>query len=192
METTANIISQCIWFDTQALEAAEFYTGTFQNTKILNVSRYGKEGYEYHGMPEGTVMTISFELDGQKFLALNGGPVFNPNPSVSFFVTCESKEEVDRFYEKLSEGGKIMMALDKYDWSEWYCFIEDRFGVSWQIYLGNMEDVKQKIVPSLMFPKVNPGKLKMQLDFILPSFQILLFKVFFIIRIPIHQATQEM
>jgi predicted 3-demethylubiquinone-9 3-methyltransferase (glyoxalase superfamily) len=157
MENPTNPLSTCLWFDNQAENVADFYLSVFEHSKINHIAKYGKEGFEVHGQKEGTVMAVSFELEGQKFLALNGGPVFKTNPSISFFITCESKEEVNRFHQALSQDGMVMMPLDKYDWSEWYCFIEDRFGVSWQIYLGNMNDVGQKIVPSMMFPKINPG-----------------------------------
>lgn len=154
MKTTTSI-SSCLWFDNQAQAAVDFYLMVFENSIVNAISKYGKEGFEHHGKPAGTVMEISFELEGQKFLALNGGPIFKTNPSISYFTTCETKEEVNHFYNKLSTGGMIMMPLDKYEWSDWYCFIEDKFGVSWQLFLGNMEEVNQKIVPCLMFPNIS-------------------------------------
>jgi predicted 3-demethylubiquinone-9 3-methyltransferase (glyoxalase superfamily) len=112
-------ITPCLWFDTDGEDAAKFYTSIFPNSKITDVARYGSAGPR----PEGTVMTVSFELDGQKFVALNGGPNFTFNEAVSFQVLCESQEEVDTYWSKLSEGGE-----------EGPCgWLKDRFGLSWQI-----------------------------------------------------------
>ncbi len=108
-----------LWFDTEGEEAATFYTSIFKNSRILDVTRYGSAGPR----PEGEVMTVSFELEGQQFAALNGGPEFAFTEAVSFQVGCESQEEVDEFWTRLSEGG-----------SEGRCgWLKDRFGVSWQI-----------------------------------------------------------
>jgi predicted 3-demethylubiquinone-9 3-methyltransferase (glyoxalase superfamily) len=116
-------ITPFLWFDNQAEEAAQLYTSLFKNSKITNVTRYGGEGAEVSGRPEGSVMTISFELDGQEFTALNGGPVFQFTEAISLQVSCESQEEVDRLWEKLSEGGE-----------EGQCgWLKDKFGLSWQI-----------------------------------------------------------
>lgn len=118
-------IIPCLWFDHQAEEAANFYASIFPDSRLGRVSRYGKEGQEIHGRPEGSVMTVEFELDGQRFTALNGGPVFRFNEAISFQVHCETQEEVDYFWEKLSEGG---------DESAQQCgWLKDRYGVSWQI-----------------------------------------------------------
>jgi len=118
-------ISPCLWFDDQGEEAAKFYTSIFKDSKIGDVTRYGKEGYEIHGREEGTVMTVEFEIEGQKFLALNGGPIFKFNEAISFQVYCETQEEVDYFWEKLSEGGD-----EKAQQCGW---LKDKYGVSWQI-----------------------------------------------------------
>jgi len=112
-------LTPCLWFDTEGEEAARFYTSVFPNSTILDVARYGKVGPR----PEGTVMTVSFELDGQRFLALNGGPEFTFNEAISFQVSCETQDEVDAFWSALSEGGE-----------EGPCgWLKDRYGVSWQI-----------------------------------------------------------
>jgi predicted 3-demethylubiquinone-9 3-methyltransferase (glyoxalase superfamily) len=112
-------ITPCLWFDTRGEEAATFYTSLFKNAGILNVSRYGDGGPR----PEGSVMTVSFQLDGQEFIALNGGPDFTFNEAVSFHVACESQDEVDHFWYSLVDGGE-----------EGPCgWLKDRFGVSWQI-----------------------------------------------------------
>jgi predicted 3-demethylubiquinone-9 3-methyltransferase (glyoxalase superfamily) len=112
-------VTPFLWFDTEGEEAAKFYTSVFPNSKIVDVARYGSAGPR----PEGTVMTVSFELDGQKFVALNGGPQFTFNEAISFEVSCKDQEEVDAFWSKLSEGGE-----------EGPCgWLKDKYGVSWQI-----------------------------------------------------------
>ena len=95
-------IIPCLWFDSNAEEAAKFYASIFKNSKIGKISRYGKEGYEIHGKPAGTVLTVEFKLDGQTFTALNGGPVFKFNEAISFQVSCRSQKEVDYYWDKLS------------------------------------------------------------------------------------------
>ncbi|NJK53734.1 MAG: VOC family protein [Leptolyngbyaceae cyanobacterium SU_3_3] len=119
------LISPCLWFDDQAKEAAEFYTAIFSNSKIVNITHYGEAGYAVHGKPAGTVMTVAFELNGQAFSALNGGPMFKFNEAISFQVKCQNQEEVDYYWEKLSAGG---------DETAQQCgWLKDRYGVSWQI-----------------------------------------------------------
>lgn len=145
-------ITPHLWFDNQAKEAAEFYTSLFDNSDIGTITRYGNEGYDIHGQPEGNIMTVDFKIAGQQFIALNGGPHFRFTPAISFYVTCETEEEVDDLWQKLSEGGTEMMPLDQYDWSEKYGWTADKYGLTWQISLGKHSDVHgQKIVPSLMF-----------------------------------------
>jgi len=152
-------ITPMLWFDNQAEEAAIFYATSFPNSFTGAISRYGKAGFEIHGQREGTVMTVDFSVDGQKFTALNGGPHFKINPSISFFATFESESQLDFTWKALSEDGMVLMPLDKYDWSRKYGWIQDRFGVSWQIVLGSREDVGgQSIVPSLMFVKEHYGQ----------------------------------
>ena len=116
-------ITPCLWFDHQAEEAATFYTSIFKNSKIGSISRYGKEGFEIHGQKEGTALTVSFEINGQPFTALNGGPVFTFSEAVSFQVFCDTQEEIDNYWEKLTEDGKEVQC----GW------LKDKFGVSWQI-----------------------------------------------------------
>jgi predicted 3-demethylubiquinone-9 3-methyltransferase (glyoxalase superfamily) len=118
-------ITPCLWFDDQAEQAAKFYTEVFKNSRIKKISRYGKEGYEIHHRPEGSVMTVEFELDGQTFTALNGGPIFKLNEAISFQVDCATQEEVDYYWEKLSEGGD-----EKAQQCGW---LKDKYGLSWQI-----------------------------------------------------------
>jgi predicted 3-demethylubiquinone-9 3-methyltransferase (glyoxalase superfamily) len=118
-------ISPRLWFDSQAEEAAKFYTGIFKNSKIGRISRYGEAGHEIHKQRAGTVMTVEFELDGQTFTALNGGPVFKFNEAISLQVNCKNQEEVDYYWQKLSEGGDI-----KAQQCGW---LKDKYGVSWQV-----------------------------------------------------------
>ena len=151
-------ITPFLWFDTQADEAANFYTGLFNASNVKSVSHYTDEGLEIHGMPANSVLTVNFQLAGQPFTALNGGPHFSFNPSISFFVICETEQEGDNLWSKLSEGGEILFPLKKYDWSEKYGWLNDRYGVSWQISLGRIEDVGQKITPSLLFVNEMLGK----------------------------------
>jgi predicted 3-demethylubiquinone-9 3-methyltransferase (glyoxalase superfamily) len=116
-------ITPCLWFDHQAEEAAVFYTSIFRNSKIDSISRYGKEGFEIHGQKEGTALTVSFQVNGQSFTALNGGPLFKFNEALSLQVYCETQEEIDFYWSKLTDGGQ-----------EGQCgWLKDKFGLSWQI-----------------------------------------------------------
>ena len=124
-------ITPFLWFNTQAEEAVKFYTSIFKNSKTGAVSRYGEEGAKMSGIPAGAIMTVAFQLDGQDFIALNGGPHFKFTEAVSFVVNCETQEEVDEFWEKLSAGGE----KSRCGW------LKDKFGLSWQIVptaLGKM------------------------------------------------------
>jgi len=124
-------ITPCLWFDDQAEEAVNFYVSIFNNSRIGTVTRYGEAGAEAAGRPEGTVMTITFQLEGQDFMALNGGPVFTFSPAISLMVSCRTQEEIDELWEKLSEGGTIQQC----GW------LQDKYGVSWQVVpavLGEM------------------------------------------------------
>jgi predicted 3-demethylubiquinone-9 3-methyltransferase (glyoxalase superfamily) len=148
-------ITPFLWFDNKAEEAVNLYTSLFKNSKILSVARYGEEGPG----PKGTVMTIAFQLEGQEFLALNGGPVFTFTEAISFFVNCETQQEVDFLWEKLSEGGK----KDRCGW------LKDKYGISWQIVptiLGKLlqdKDPKKSrkvTVAMLQMDKLDIAKLK--------------------------------
>jgi predicted 3-demethylubiquinone-9 3-methyltransferase (glyoxalase superfamily) len=123
MPISVHSISPCLWFDGQAEEAANFYVSVFENSRIGSVSRFSEEGYEVHGGKAGSVMTVEFEIRGQTFVALNGGPHFKFNEAVSFQVYCDAQKDIDYFWEKLSEGGQ-----------EGPCgWLKDRYGVSWQV-----------------------------------------------------------
>lgn len=118
-------IVPCLWFDDQAEDAVAFYVSVFKNSKIIEVIRYGPAGHEIHKRPAGTVLTIDFELDGQRFTALNGGPVFNFNEAVSLQIICSSQQDVDYYWERLTEGGDP--AAQQCGW------LKDKYGLSWQV-----------------------------------------------------------
>jgi predicted 3-demethylubiquinone-9 3-methyltransferase (glyoxalase superfamily) len=123
MATLRQKITPCLWFDTEAEEAAKLYTATFPNSRIKQISRYTEAGREIHGKAPGSVMVVEFELEGQTFTALNGGPQFKFDEAVSFQVMCDTQSEIDHFWSKLSEGGR-----------ESQCgWLKDRFGLSWQV-----------------------------------------------------------
>ena len=133
-------ITPCLWFESQAEEAANFYTSVFKDSKMGAISRYGKEGFEIHGQKEGTVLTISFQLNGQPFTALNGGAMFKFNEAISFQVFCETQEEIDHYWTHLTEGGEESMC----GW------LKDKFGLSWQII--------PSIIPKLMSDPAKAGQ----------------------------------
>jgi len=137
-----NHIYPCLWFDGKASEAAGFYSEIFGHSRIL----------------EENPIVVTLEMHGQKFMLLNGGPMYKPNPSISFMVICETKAEVNMAWERLTEGGTMLMPLDSYPWSERYGWVQDRFGISWQLYYGKLEDVGQKFCPTLMFTHEQSGK----------------------------------
>jgi predicted 3-demethylubiquinone-9 3-methyltransferase (glyoxalase superfamily) len=122
---TMQKFTSCLWFDKQAEEAAKFYTSIFKNSRIGRITHYTEEGFEQHQMPAGTVMTIDFWLEGQSFMGLNGGPIFKFTEAVSFVINCEGQEEVDYYWDKLTEGG---------DPNAQVCgWLKDKFGLSWQV-----------------------------------------------------------
>jgi predicted 3-demethylubiquinone-9 3-methyltransferase (glyoxalase superfamily) len=144
-------ISTCLWFDGQAEEAAKSYTSLFEHSRIGKRTPYAKAGFEIHGQPEGKLMTIEFELEGQRFIALNGGPIFKFTPAISFLIACKSKTEVEAFWEPLSAGGEALMELGEYPFSEKYGWTRDRYGLSWQVmFMGDLPS-SQKITPTLMY-----------------------------------------
>jgi predicted 3-demethylubiquinone-9 3-methyltransferase (glyoxalase superfamily) len=139
-----NSIFPCLWFDGTAKEAANFYCTVFKNSKVTT----------------DTPMVVLFEIEGKKIMGLNGGPMFKINPSISLFVTCETDEEIEGIYNKLMEGGKAMMALDKYPWSEKYAWVVDKFGMTWQLMRGQLPEGAQKIVTSFLFIGQQCGRAK--------------------------------
>jgi predicted 3-demethylubiquinone-9 3-methyltransferase (glyoxalase superfamily)/uncharacterized protein YndB with AHSA1/START domain len=147
-------ISPFLWFDHQAEEAAHFYTSVFPNSKIGKIARNGE-----------AVMVVDFFLDGQNFSALNGGPRFQFNPAVSFFVICETLEEAQSTWDKLAEGGNVLMPLDAYPWSERYGWVADKYGPTWQIMLGEVAQMGQKFVPSFLFSGPQQGNAEAAINF---------------------------
>jgi len=126
-------IAPCLWFDSQAEQAAAFYISVFKNSRIVNVSRYTEAGRETHQRPAGSVMTVTFELDGQPFTALNGGPVFKFNEAISLQVHCDTQKEIDYYWNALSKGG---------DPNAQQCgWLKDQFGLSWQVVPGLLDDL---------------------------------------------------
>ncbi len=128
---TLQKITPCLWFDTEAEEAATLYTSLFKNSKIINITHYSEAGYEIHGKPAGSVLTVEFEMEGQRFTALNGGPQFKFTEAISLEVACANQEEIDYLWERLTEGGEPGPC----GW------LKDKFGLSWQIVptrLGEM------------------------------------------------------
>lgn len=151
------------WFDHNAKEAADFYISVFKDSKIISKSYYPKTAEE--GLADfqkdfaGKVLTVDFELSGYRFIAINADTTFKPNPSISLFYTCDAKEEIDALWKKLSDGGKTLMPLNKYPFSEYYGWTADKFGYSWQLILNNPKgDKRPKIMPSLLFTKDKIGQ----------------------------------
>jgi predicted 3-demethylubiquinone-9 3-methyltransferase (glyoxalase superfamily) len=130
-----NIIYPCLWFDGNAKAAADFYCSIFNRSKII----------------DDTQMVVRFEIDGRLIMGLNGGPMYKINPSISLFVTCETNEEIETIWNKLIEGGSAMMPLDEYPWSKKYGWVVDKFGMTWQLMLGELPADGQKIIPCLLF-----------------------------------------
>jgi predicted 3-demethylubiquinone-9 3-methyltransferase (glyoxalase superfamily) len=135
-------ITPCLWFNNQAAEAAALYCSIFENAKITAQSP----------------IVTGIEISGQSITLLDGGPKYQPNPSISFYYICEKESELDGIWKALSKGGNIMMALDKYPWGEKYGWITDKFGISWQIALGKISDVGQRITPCFLFTGKQYGR----------------------------------
>ncbi len=157
-------ITPFLWFDDNAEEAVNIYTSIFKNSKIGTTIRYDEAGAKAAHRPKGSVMTVSFNLAGTNFTAINGGPVFKFTPAISFFVNCKTSDEVQAIWDKLAEGGKPLMPLDKYFFSEKYGWIEDKFGLSWQIILTR-ENFSQVIIPSFLFVGNVCGKAEEAVNF---------------------------
>lgn len=137
-------ITPHLWFDREAVEAAEFYSATFPDSKITKVATI-------RDTPSGDCDIVSFEIMGQPFQAISAGPLFRFTPAISFLVRCSSRDQVDTLWSTLSDGGKALMELGSYPFSDRYGWMEDRYGVSWQLMLGEGGEIEQPIVPTLMF-----------------------------------------
>lgn len=161
-------ISTCIWFDRDVKEIVHFYTSIFENSKIGDTTYYSDSSAKHSGREPGSVLAINFMLEGREFVALNGGPLFKPNPTISFTVSCSTAAEVDALYEKLVDGGAALMPLDKYHFSDRYAWVNDKYGVSWQLILLEHE---QKIAPTLMFVGEQAGKAGAAIDYYISCFK---------------------
>lgn len=128
----------CLWFDSEAEDAAKFYTSIFKDGRIGTIARFGKEGFEHHGKPEGSVMTVDFTANGQKFVAVNGGPIFKFNESISLMVYCDTQAQIDEYWEKLMAGGGQPQQCG---------WLKDKFGLSWQVVPTIMDEMQKDGTP---------------------------------------------
>jgi len=156
MAITKQRITPCLWFDTEAEEAAKFYCSVFKDSKLGKISRYTEAGRDVHHKPAGSVMVVEFEIEGQTFTALNGGPNFKFNEAVSFLINCDDQDEVDYFWEKLSDGGE-----------EGVCgWLKDRYGLSWQItptvLMEMIADPDPKKASRVMAAMMKMGKIEIE------------------------------
>jgi predicted 3-demethylubiquinone-9 3-methyltransferase (glyoxalase superfamily) len=156
-------ITPHLWFDKEAKEAAGFYTSTFPGSKMINVTTL-------HNTPSGDCDIVSFELLGQPFMAISAGPLFKINPSISFHVKCGTKDEVDALWKKLSPGGTVLMELGEYPFSERYGWIQDKYGVSWQVIYAGTNPIDQRIVPVLTFVGDVAGKTEEAINYYVSVF----------------------
>lgn len=148
-----------LWFDHEAEKAVCFYTAVFPQSKVSGTTQYQETGKEFHGKQPGSVMTVDFELEGHRFVAINGGPQFKFTPSISFMVSCSSVDEVEALWGKLFEGGTVLMPLDTYPFSPRYGWVQDKYGVSWQLILSDSEGgPRSRFTPSLLFVGSSAGK----------------------------------
>ncbi len=151
-------ITPHLWFDNQAKEAAKFYTTTFKNSRINDVTTI-------HNTPSGSVDIVTIELFGQRFTLISAGPLFKFTPAISFLVACNTKEEVDDLWKKLSKSGSVLMELGEYPFSERYGWVQDNYGLSWQVMFFGNHKIKQKITPTLMFVGKQCGKAEEAINF---------------------------
>ena len=157
-KTIMQKVTPHLWFDNSAEEAAKFYTSIFKDSKIKNVTTL-------HNTPSGTVEIFTVELRGQEFTLISAGPLFKFNPSLSFLVACGTKEEVDALWKKLSKGGTALMELAEYPFSEKYGWVQDKYGLSWQVMFMGDRKIKQRIIPTLMFVGKQCGKAEEAINF---------------------------
>ena len=152
------MLTPCLWFDTEALDAAKFYIDIFPDSKLGNITRYLEPNPHVPGTQAWDVLTVEYTLMGIPFMGLNGGPYFKKDPSISFFVNIQDRSLVDTLWSKLLDDGVALMPLAAYDWSEYYGWIQDKYGVSWQLYYRAEDTVWQTISPLLAFTKENVWK----------------------------------
>lgn len=148
-----------LWFDRNIEEAVAFYTSTFDGGVVRSTTYYSEVGHEQHGMEAGDVLSMAFSIEGYEFMGINGGPYFTLNPAISFFVQREQTEEIDALWAQLTDGGTVLMPLQEYPFSKWYGWVQDRFGVSWQLILANPEgDRRPILMPSFLFTQAVNGR----------------------------------
>lgn len=155
---TSPRIVPCLWLDDQAEQAAALYLRAFPDGRVAAISRYPAQADNPGGRPRGSVLTVELELPGRRLTLLNGGPRFAPGPSVSFFAHVEDAAAADRRFGVLADGGKVLMPLDAYPWSERYGWVQDRFGVSWQVMAGRRPAGGSAVTPCLMFSGAQHGR----------------------------------
>jgi predicted 3-demethylubiquinone-9 3-methyltransferase (glyoxalase superfamily) len=163
-KTIMEKITPHLWFDNNAEEAAKFYTSIFKDSKVKNMTTL-------HNTPSGTVDIFTVDLLGQEFTLISAGPLFKFNPSVSFLVVCTTKEEVDELWGNLSEGGTALMELGEYPFSEKYGWVQDKYGLSWQVMFMGDRKTKQRIIPTLMFVGKQCGKAEEAINFYTSVFE---------------------
>ncbi len=151
-------ITTHLWFDKEAREAAEFYVSVFPQSRITG-------GTKLQDTPSGSVDTVTFELLGREFQAISAGPYFKPNPAISFYITFKTKDEVDRAWARLSEGGTALMELGSYPFNERYGWVQDRYGLSWQIGVTGNRDARPQVTPVLLFVGSVSGKAEEAIQF---------------------------
>ncbi len=161
-------IYPCIWLKDRADEAAKFYVSLFENSKIGFTSYVGKSGAEISGQKVGSVLTVDLEIGGQLMQLLNGGTYYKLNPSTSIYVWCKTEKEIDHLWKNLSAQGAVLFELQKYPWAEKYGWCTDRFGLSWQLMIG---EGPAKIAPALLFTGEAYGKGEKALNFYLSKFK---------------------
>lgn len=161
-------ISPCLWFDTQAEQATKFYAEVFENSHIGNKTYYDESGAKVSGQPKGSLLTVSFDIAGYQIEALNGGPIFKFSPALSLYVTCKTEKEITSLWEKLSSGGQTLFELKEYPWAKKYGWCADRFGMYWQLILGESKD---KIAPAFLFTKELFGKGEEAIQFYISKFK---------------------
>ncbi|MBX9688402.1 MAG: VOC family protein [Candidatus Obscuribacterales bacterium] len=161
-------IQPCLWFDNQAEEATKHYCNIFKNSKCGAIARYSEAGAAVSGRAVGSVMTVVFQLCGQDFLALNGGPIYKFTPATSLDVSCETEEEIDHLFNSLSDGGQVLMPLSSYPFSKKFAWISDKYGLSWRF---NLNGESQSIRPALMFVGDQHGRAEEALNFYVSKFE---------------------
>ncbi|MBX9771280.1 MAG: VOC family protein [Candidatus Obscuribacterales bacterium] len=162
-QRTLQKFKTCLWYEGNAEEAMKFYASVFPNAKLGSIAHYAEAGKEVHRMPVGSVMTVELSIEDQALLGLNGGPIFKINPAISFYVSCKTEKEVEDLYKKLSEGGQVLMELNEYPFSKKYAWVNDKFGVPWQ--LNYTDKTTQKVSNCLMFTGKQAGRANEAIEF---------------------------